>query len=48
MFKDDKAKALFILAIEQSCYMKNSCQIDIENLVTNITYTEEKWPSESE
>ena len=43
MFKSDLDKLEFYMFIEQSCYKKNSCEIDIDNMVTNITYTESDW-----
>lgn len=43
MFKSEEAKDEFRLYLKQKCYLKNSCSIDIENMQTNMTYTEKKW-----
>ena len=43
MFKSEQAQLEFQLYIEQSCYKKNTCKIDIENMVTNVTYSKDEW-----
>jgi hypothetical protein len=43
MFKSPLAKSEFTTFFEQTCFMKNSCSIDIETMVTNMTYTQEEW-----
>ena len=43
MWKDEESKNNFLTYIEQSCYLKNSCSIDIANVVNNISYSEEEW-----
>ena len=47
MFKSEEIKGEFTHFIEQSCYKKNNCDIDINNMVTNITYTQSEWESMS-
>ena len=48
MFINEKEKEEFFESLEQACYLKNSCQIDPENMILNVTLKEGEEMPDSE
>lgn len=43
MFKSEESKNEFIKYFRDTCYYKNECEIDFENMLTNVTKDDNSW-----